>query len=89
VLLTGQNNQVVSCKNGLPPHGFDLCDQIWDLTCDGVTAGGCANQVPGMVKCERASADVERQEGDVDAQRHGLATQMTSGGFDHLVEPEE
>jgi hypothetical protein len=45
VLLGGlsSNNMVVSCKNGTPPHGFDICDQIIDI--------GTNNTVPGYESC--------------------------------------
>jgi hypothetical protein len=89
MLLTGQGNRVVSCKNGLPPHGFDLCDQILDLSCDGATAADCGNQVPGIGKCERAAADLKRLEGEIAAQKGELATQMANSGPGYLVEPEE
>jgi hypothetical protein len=54
------DNSVVGSKNSTPPHGFDVCDNIWDQNYwyEPFTS---TNKIPGYERCDAQGADVVAQ----------------------------
>jgi hypothetical protein len=55
---TSHGNTLVATKLNGPPHGFDICSEVFDETDDPNTPGyDGANKIPGYEKCQKKSVE--------------------------------
>ena len=59
---TSHGNTLVASKLNGPPHGFDICSQVFDETDIPVTPGyDGANKIPAYEKCETKSVEFQQR----------------------------